>query len=219
MRSSPSRGVLVCRYHVLAHAATHSGGTVDRCFPSIALASAATVVRLTAVDMAQQRTASRLGPETVAAYDEFLNFIAPGYAALAAAVERSPDAGLRDLVSQRIDPASEEQTLAFAPEFWSEGAMERVATLAMVTMQSAWRREQSRQEKVGNWLGIPVSRALTLMLNGVLNTDRVEALIQAVAPGIDMPKSLVRALTYSQPPGSADVIASWMVSEFVEVAG
>ncbi len=213
--------MLVCQYHVMAHAATHSGGTVDRCFPSIALASAATVVRLTAVDMAQKRTASRLGPETVAAYGEFLNFIAPGYAALAAAVERSPDAGLRDLVSKRIDPASEEPTLAFAPEFWSEGAMERVATLAMVTMQSAWRREQSRQEsgKAGNWLGIPVSRALTLMLNGVSNTDRVEGLLQAVAPGIDMPKSLVRALTYAQPPRNADVIASWMVSEFVEVAG
>jgi hypothetical protein len=210
-------GALVCMYDAADHAAREHR-TVDQCFHSIALALGIAVVRETAAESADKRTASRLSPKTVDTYNRFLNFVTPGYTALAAAVKQSNDRDLRKLAVPGRHEGSGKPQVMFGPEFWSEGSMERIAALAVETMQKAWPQAQGRGV-AGDWIG-EVGPALTrLGVSAGLETGDVQALLGAVRPGAPVPSGLVRALVYVQAPRDAGMIADWMVTDAVGVPG
>jgi hypothetical protein len=210
-------GALVCRYHMNQHATTN-GRQVADCFPSQAVAAGNATLTVLAREMAEDRTAGRLLPPAVGVLNAFLNFVMPGHLALAEAIDRSPDRRVRELAAAGLDEVGEVPIIELAPEFWSQGAMDRVAALAGRTLIQAWsaRTDRPRAPRL-DWLGARVRAVLTLV-SGIDPDEGIRThgtmLIEALAPrGVLVAPSLVRALRYTDVPHSPAAVAQWIMGE------
>ncbi|MGH7754172.1 MAG: hypothetical protein ACREN5_15310 [Gemmatimonadales bacterium] len=211
-------GELVCEYHMQEHAAKE-GGTTAGCFPAMALATSSATLRVAATEMGEKRTTSGLSPDSVAAFSQFLSFVTPGIGPLGHAIEQSADRTLLKQVKLRKDPVGDAPFLDFDPEFWSEGAIERVAALASDTLWRAWAGVRQTRKTRLEWLGGGMIRFLTgTDISQAMSERAIEQLVKLVTPaGLPPSVSLIRALNYTTVPEDPDAIASWMVSDTVLV--
>jgi hypothetical protein len=215
-------GELVCRYDMEQHA-TGKGGSMASCFPAMALLMGTATVTAAADELGEKRTASRLSPDAVDRFNDFLNFVAPGTEPLREAIERSENRMLPEVLRIAQHEVGEVPMIAFLPEFFSEGAIERVTALAADTVRKAWTagRKVDLQGPGIKWLDARIVAFLSGLTPDVLGRDLLElAAVQQMLtaltpPGKPVPATLVRALTYSSVPSGARAIADWMVEEQV----
>jgi len=205
-------GQLICKYDALHHA-TSQGGTVADCFGALAIGAGSTVLVQTADALNEGRTASRLPSETSDNFSEFLSFVTPGEGNLRQAIERSPDPALQDLTEDRVADNGQ-KWVWFDPEFFTEGALERIAALAAGTMRRAWHKgSRSSMRAVREWMDPQLAMALGKM--GAAPTPSIpvaeELLRGVVQTGSKLPPSLIRALAYTAVPEGAEAVADWVI--------
>jgi hypothetical protein len=204
---------LVCIYHQQQHAA-EKGRTVADCFPTVAIQAGISVLAATSTEMSMERSASRLGQDTVNTFNDFLSFVTPGSHALMQAIARSGDQRLRDLVKIEREADPDILTVLFEPEFYGEGTMERVAVLAAYTIRDT-AGSPLKQQTVAQrlkWLKQPVIAFLRglnrdMPFNSVTSEKLLRAVVSADVP---IASSLIRSLAYIQMP-EASGIADWIV--------
>jgi hypothetical protein len=210
---------LVCRYDTVRHAASE-GGLVTSCFPSSAIACGSTAISAAVHSAIAQRTAERLDPGAVESFNTFLNFVSPGHFKLAVAIARRRDTALDD-VTELKETESGEKWIAFAPEFFNEGTMDRLVVLAVHSSIQAWEvvdhmpkhpNDKAWLEEVG-WIEATVYEQLWAGLHSIrANDDLPHTFLDPFAPpGSTVPATLRRALTYTGIPDSAEDIADWMI--------
>jgi hypothetical protein len=225
---------LVCRYDAPTHAATHGHQTSD-CFPASVAGFASDALASSVRAAQERRTAERLDRDAVDRFNEFLSFAVPGHPALLAALERQPGRGVRETVEIRT--TGNARWPAFGAEFFSEGALDRVAGLAARAIVLATHAlAPAELEAAGLDRLIDVARALNvpnveLRMPRSPHPELAEQWYSAwqgtpafvefadrlagthAERGTKAPASILRALTYTVVPASADAIADWVVEE------
>lgn len=205
---------LVCKYDAARHVVKH-GSRVSDCFPSVAIAAASAVLHAAVAESHEDRVGISLESSTVDAFNDFLNFIAPGYDELSAAFKRSSDVSSLD-VGDYATIADIHSNFRFRPDFYSSGTIDKIVALAASTLLRAWVRWDFSRTPATR---ASLSPALVHELNeSYLKGDETHYspnfLVPFLAPAKKrLPPSIERALRDTSAPDSASDIADWMVSE------
>lgn len=203
---------LVCIYDAVTHAANH-GSTVASCFPGSSLATAAGAIQTAIVEADAGRTAEHLEKGAVKAFNQFLNFVAPGHVELGKALKAHPEE--IPFREKRRDPSSPERIpYEIGSGFFLEGAIDKLVSLAAVTAVRSWTfaDDAFRDEIAPSSFSTSLVRELR---ESYAHEDTVtfsaEFLSAFVKPGGYVPPTIQRALTYTRLPTSPRGIADWFL--------
>jgi hypothetical protein len=209
-------GLLICDRDRSSHMVTrHGGQVIGGCFPLTTGVASAQGVE-TSAQALSVRTGAGSNGETATTLTHFLNVIAPGHAALVAAVARlDPTAYTVDPAYWPNGPSDADPVLPgvrFAPTFFTEATLQRVLILASHQLGHAATSNEFRDAKFA--ILTPARRQTLDMFSAVALRSRrspTDAELQAWSPTTRRGfLDELRFLLTLDPPDGADAVAQWL---------